>query len=123
MVDWTIISGIIFTFITAVILILLYLQFKKLAKLSQENKKQAHNYGKNVVAGIVSGTVVIIIDRSLTLVFQNPPSIDYTSTQSLIITGSSAFVTILFEAGLILFLVIWIINRGLSAQVEKKEKC
>jgi len=114
--DW-----IIFPIITVAILIALYFQLKKLQKLATEGKREAKSYGKNVIAGIVAGVVVVILDKSITIVFKNPPTIDYTSFLTTIVSGTAAFIVLLFEAGLILLLVIWIINRGLGGLVKKKK--
>jgi len=111
----------IFLLITGAILILLYFQLRKLNKLASKPKKEVKKYGKNVIAGIVAGVIVVVIDKGITLAFKSHPPIDYTSFWTIITTGALGFIMLLFEVGLILLLVIWIINKGLLG-IEGKKK-
>lgn len=115
---WT---WILFPLVTVVVLITLIFELNKLSRMSSEGSREAKIYGKNVVAGIVSGIIVVLIDRGITAAFKNPPSIDYTSFWTILVSGSAAFIVLAFEVGLILLLVVWIINRGLSGLARKKK--
>jgi len=113
---------IFFTTLAVVVLVALYFQLQKLKRFAEEGKSRAQQYGKNVVAGVVAGTVVIVIDRSLTAIFTNPPVIDYTSCSTTIVTGTAAFITLIWEVGLMLLLIIWIINKGLGSASKPKPR-
>jgi len=115
-------GNIIFLLLTGIVLLLLCFQLRKLRKLVIINKSEAGNYGKNIIGGIVAGIVVIILDRGITLTFKNFPFIDYKSLWTIFITGATGFIILLFEVGLILLLVIWIINIGLSGLIKRKKE-
>lgn len=112
---------IIFSLITVGILSFLYLQLRKLKQLATEDKNEAKNYAKNVVSGLVAATVVIIIDRGITSGFQNIPSMNYESFHSIIVTGIEKVIVFLFDAGILLSLIVLTINFGLSGLIKKKK--
>ncbi len=98
----------------------LYFQLKKTERLATEGKREANDYMKNILVGIVSGIIVIILDKGVPLIFENLPAIDTTSFQTIVVSLMRNSISVLFGGGLILLLVIVTVNRGLGGFVKKK---
>ena|SRR3989344_2982199 len=62
---------------TTITLVLLYFQLRRLSMFTAQKNKNAMRYGENIILGIVTGVVVVVLDKGITLVFQNIPPIPF----------------------------------------------
>ena len=102
-----------------VILLLVHFQFEKMKKLATDGKKKSKEYGKNLVVGIVSGLVVLILDKGVhSILF---PEVDMSSLWSIISNLLTVVLPILIlEVGILFLLIFYIINLGLNSMVKKR---
>ena len=53
--------------------------FKKIQKLVEKNPKDSLDYGRSIVIGMVSGVIVLSLDKIFTQYTNNPPKFDFSS--------------------------------------------
>src|SRR3990172_205499 len=105
---------IIFIILDVLILIGIIFYLRSINKISLKNKKLSGHYMESIIVGMVSGIVVLVLDRGMTAFFQNLPKVDWQSALLFTISLIDAFIVLFFKFGLILLLVFYIIHRGLK---------
>jgi len=92
------------------ILVWIYSNTKKKATT---NRKQTREYGKNVGVGIISGIMVIVLDRWVNSINMGSLKIDWSSVITIGKSSLSALLTALLYVFVLLILVLWVYSIGL----------
>lgn len=88
--------------------------FEKIAEKKRQNPEGAAKYGRELIVGIVSGIVVLVLDRIITPIFMNVPKFSF---ENLAISLQSALIWFVMALAGVLFailLALYIINKGVA---------
>ena len=110
----------IFLFLDIIMIFCAFHLQRKIDTLIVKNRKEAIDYSKSVVIGVVSGFIVIVVDRIITIAFANGLSIDKSSLYNAILSIISVIIIGIFIATLIILAVYFLTYRGLSIIVKTK---
>ena len=103
----------IFLFVSIGLALLAKTYLNKIRSFSNKEPEKASKYGMNVIAGIVSGVVVIVLDRIISSILQIDFSFMKTSFFETIISATGILIGLFFKVSLLLFLVFYIIHKGM----------
>ena len=94
--------------------------YKKSRDIASANRQQASAYSKNIIIGITSGVIVLVLDRVINLFIQHLPSLDTTNILAFITSVAGAILLGVFVAAFILAAVIYTNYIGLGAVVGRR---
>ncbi|MBT4824349.1 hypothetical protein HN695_00060 [Candidatus Woesearchaeota archaeon] len=86
----------------------------KIKKFVRKDPKLALRYGEGLITGIVSGSVVLILDRLITPIFKLDFTLIAGSLKESIFSAIGMLILIFFDVTLLFFLVFYIINKGIK---------
>lgn len=87
---------------------------EKIQNIAKKNQQEAKKYGSDLVTGIVSGCVVLVLDRIITPMFNAKFSFVTSSAYDFILSAAGVIIILFFEVSLLLFLIFYIIYKGMN---------
>lgn len=95
---------------------------RKLRVLITKKRSEIKSYSHDIVIGLVSGIIVIVIDKIATMVTTNVPYIDFSSIWSIIGSIIGILIIVLSISLFLILAVIYIIYIGFNtnSKLEKK---
>jgi hypothetical protein len=117
---WAIILILVIGGISLIFLVLTKHFYRKSQILVRKNPQESSNYSKSVIIGVVSGLVVLVLDRIITTSLQKIPQIDASSIYSLVGSIISIIIVACFIVSLILVLISYTLYHGLKNIVRTK---
>lgn len=96
--------------------------FVKMVERSKSDKKRAPAYWRDITIGMVSGLVVVVLDKGVEIIFQGWPKVEGQSLSQLAVSMFDGFLLVFFEFGLVIFLVLVALYMGFSKFYGKKKK-
>jgi|GEM_PF-7060920 len=112
-------QALIFLGVDLILLLILTVFYISIKKRVTANKKSTNEYGKNVGVGIISGIVVIVIDRWVSSINTGSLKIDFSSLVAIGKSSLSALLTALLYVFVLLLLVLWTYSLGLPSKKKK----
>ncbi len=94
----------------------------KLSKAVETNKKTAKIYGNNISIGIVSGVIVVIADKVITMFFLNLPKLNFNSYFDFFVSVLNALISIGLTSGIMLFSIFFLVYQGFKPRLNKSKK-
>ncbi len=95
--------------------------FKKIKEIRSSNKKGVKKYTENIVIGIVGGTIVLVLDKIVVLLFSKPPTLDFTSALGFLFSLLNGLFVVFLSVGVLLFCVAFIMYHGIKHLKNKKK--
>ena len=94
----------------------------KIRLLVKENKDKSVSYGQSMVCGIISGVIVIALDKIITqwVNLTTKPSLDISSAYNLTLSLTGIFIAALFVGSFLLLIVFFLVHRGLDVTCRRK---
>ena len=112
---------IIFGSLTIISGFILYKQFCKYRETIKKYKKQSINFWQNFVIGVISGIMVLLLDRWWSSVSSSKLTLNWSSTIPLIKSMIIMLITYALFAIILFLLVLWLLNVGLKSYIRKKK--
>jgi hypothetical protein len=112
---------IIFGSLTVILGFILYTQFCKYRETVKKYKKQAVNFWQNFTIGVISGIMVLLLDRWWSSLSNSKLTLDWSSTIPLIKSMIIMLLTYALFAIILFLLVLWLLNVGLKSYIRKKK--
>jgi len=119
MLDWIIMGGALV--ISTVFLIFANRYQEKIQLLVKQKKNISLNYGRSILTGLVSGVIVLTLDKVITKWVTNPPSLDFSSLYNFFASLAGNILVSLFVGSFLILIIFYTIHRGLEVSVRKKE--
>jgi hypothetical protein len=104
---------IIFIIIDVLILVGIIFLVMKIRTISLKNKKTSKEYVKSIIIGMVSGIVVLALDKGVSKIFENWPKTEWQLIVPFLTSLFDGFILLFFEFGLVFLLVLFIIYWGI----------
>ena len=109
--------GICVFLVSILLLLLTWNYMKNIKEKAENNKREVVGYGKGIIIGIISGIIVLSLDRWINIVVRGLSEMGPIRAGSLleiVISLVSTLVYLLFASSVLLFLVFYLINSGLG---------
>lgn len=94
---------------------------KKIQNLAKKNPDDSLNFGRSIITGMVSGVIVLALDRIFTKYTSNPPKLDFSSLYNFLISLIGIIIIAFFIGSFIFLLVFYIIHKGLKSTIRKNK--
>lgn len=107
--------------ISSICTILVYRYSNKIKVLVKQNQEESISYGKSMVIGIVSGIVVISLDKIITSWLNSIQPLNFSSLYNFTLSLINIFVWAFFIASSLLLIVFYLLYKGLDVTMRKKK--
>ncbi len=116
--DLTILGG---TLVLSIIFAFFANKYKnKAVDIVKNNKNESTNYSKSIIVGIVSGIIVVAVDKIVTQLFNHPFTIDTSSIYNLMLSIVGILIFAFLIGSFILLIAFFLFYKGLSSSIKKK---
>ena len=86
---------------------------KRIKRAVAENKKDTIPFGGSIVAGMISGVIVIALDRIITQWTKNPPTLDTNSFYTSLLSLIGIIIVALLMSSFLLWIVFYLVQKGI----------
>jgi hypothetical protein len=86
----------------------------KLSNSLKGNVKIARGYYHDIIIGVVSGMIVVTVDRIITNSVNNPPRIDFSSVWSTIGSLIGVFLVVVFVSAFLVISIMYLLYVGVK---------
>ena len=80
------------------------------------------DYGRSIITGMISGLIVLALDKIVTNYINNPLKFDFSSWYTFLFSLIGILVIAFFIATFMSFIVFSIVYRGLKVSVKNKQQ-
>ena len=105
--------------IDIILILLVNIYFKKI-RVIHKDKPNSLDYSKSISIGLISGVMVIVLDRVINLAVNNLPKLDTSSFYALFGSIIGILLIIIFLSTFLLFAILYLYHLGLSSFHKKK---
>jgi len=103
-----------------IILVLLVNHYlKRINYIFKRNKSNTIEYSKSILIGLVSGTIVVVFDRVISLAIDGLPSLDTSSIYSLFASLVGILLITIFLSASLLLAFLFLFYSGLRSIIKK----
>jgi len=89
---------------------------KRIQRLVKNRPDASKRYGQNVVAGIVSGVIVLLVDRIITPLYQINFRFIGNTVWDTVLSAAIILLVFYFSMVLLLVLILYIIHKGMGPE-------
>mgnify|MGYP001590649333 CR=1 FL=1 len=93
---------------------------KRIRRIVSKNKKDTIPFGRSIVAGMISGVIVIALDRIINQWIQNRPTLDTSSLYNFFLSITGVIIISFLMASFLLFIIFYLIQKGVVEITRKK---
>lgn len=88
----------------------------------KKNKEVSRTYSHDIIIGTISGMIVVVIDKVITLTLGNIPKIDFSSVYSIIGSLMGVLLIVVFICAFLTLAVIYLLYLGIKTVSEPSRK-
>lgn len=85
---------------------------KRIKKHVSENRKETIPFGISIVSGMISGVIVIVLDRIINQFVKNPVHLDTSSIYNMLLSITGIVIIALLTTSILLWTIFYLIQKG-----------